>query len=316
MDKEELGRIFQIITAISIITLVAGTIIINGNLQIYHIVDYNLLKPHAILVGGSFLAYILVNIFVFSIYSNFDSLEKNTSAMMMITTTIKITFLTILFFLLLHSSIAFDPIYSLRFLNYKIKVVPYCFGIYLFSMFVIPVSHNDYMNKRKNIFYYLYIISISLFLVATILLVIVFHNNHFYKIIAGFEYLLGFYFFSFWFGLRMRHLSLSKDGNFEGSLFSKNKLSSSQVQGIQWLTYGVMCIGTFSMINSYSQNIFPFIKQSNGGGMMEKIKYYTKNDSLTGYKLYETEDNVFIMNKDSSITVLKWDDVKKIGKAY
>ncbi|MES2567005.1 MAG: hypothetical protein V4565_09075 [Bacteroidota bacterium] len=316
MNKEELSRIFQIITGISIIALVAGTIIINGSLQVYQIVDYSLLKPHAMMVGGCFLAYLLVNIFVFSIYSNFDSLGKNTSGMMMITTTIKITFLTILFFFLLHPRVAFDPFYSLRFLNYQIKVVPYCFGVYLFSMVAIPISHNDYMNKRKNVFYYIYIIFISLFLVASFLLVMVFHNNHYYKIIAGFEYLLGFYFFSFWFGMRMRHLNISQDGSFEGSIFSKNRLSSSQAQGIQWLTYSVMCIGAFSLINSYSQNIFPFIKQSNGGGMMEKITYYIENDSLTGNKLYETENDIFIMNKDSTITVLKWDNIIKIGKAY
>jgi hypothetical protein len=65
----------------------------------------------------------------------------------------------------------------------------------------------------------------------------------------------------------------------------------------------------------YTETIYSNLRQSYGGGKLEKMSYVVKSDTITGNKVYETNEYVFLSNKDSTIVKLDWKDINTILKS-
>jgi hypothetical protein len=63
---------------------------------------------------------------------------------------------------------------------------------------------------------------------------------------------------------------------------------------------------------TYASYFFPLLPQHLGGGRLEKIDYIVKGEKVSGLKVHETSELVFLQSKDKKIKKLKWEDIEEI----
>lgn len=314
MNKDAIGNILTITTAITILTFAIGCLVINIHLESYGIVDFNLVKPQAILVGVCCLIFFSIHIVILLMFLNINNFSANPLFKLIYITTIKIMYLTIMLSLFLDTKLSIlNPENNPIVFGYKFEIIGYLFTIVVTFPFLYILSYYDIKNNKKDVLTKLSNLSIYIAALSCILLSILSFKQPSFKNLLFYEAELGFLFF-------MIYLIVfpGKNGSFnefKGNLFSDEPIIDPNHRiGVLTLLSSCMIIGVSALIFQYSKNIYPFIGQSFGGGKLDKFIYHTSQETVSGLKIYETDKYVFLIDKDSTILKLDWDNIERIIK--
>ncbi len=313
MEKETINKLLLLITGGSVITFAIGSYIVNHYLSAFHIVDFNLLKPHAIIVGLVFIAFILFNAMIFLLYVDIVDIHSNNLLKVFLLTLVKVAFFTVILSILLDDKMLLKK-NDFELFGYNLPDRFIALGFFLVASLPIFIvwAFNDKQKGEKDLINKYFYLHIFLSILSSIIICLIFYKKPIFKDILTFEILIGFMFFAII--ALMQSFSFSGKRVFNGTFFSKGPLVEKHHITIL-KTFSTLCF-MFSLLgfmNLYSRIMYPLIGQSYGGGKKEPMTYLVNSDTISGQKLYESEDYIFILNKDSSITKIDWKEVDKIN---
>jgi len=328
--NEKLGNFVSrqaiLITAISVLTFAIGCYIININLSDYQIQDFDLVKPRAVYVGFVFLLLIAVNLSLYFLVPfdlinpyKFSLSSREFRLVMFLSSKLAIIALGIFYFV--DKETAFDPICRFHFFKYSIDIKNWCWIIFAISS---PVKLLISLSKKINLFT---IINSAISSLSTGYLILLYFKIPFFYSLFGTQFCLLIISMSYLLiiveqteenikrvkkiGEQPAELSLPKPKSQIRKIFLKFR---NRISSLSKLAFGF--IGIFIcliVLSIYSSVFYPKISQSLGGGMLEQITYMTNSGTtVSGDKIYETENYVFVLMKDRSITKLNWSDITKI----
>ena len=319
MTKDIISKIALYATAISIITFVIGTLIINNHLAGYKIVDFNLLKPHAIAVGFTCVLFLIVNALYVSIFIKWDDIKLNSPSKLFFISFCKLVFICNIFFVLFGGAkIIQNSTYSIGpiFLDNFIIV-----NLLHYSIIGIPVFLNNYRDiniKKRNWFNILLRFIAYWGLLCGTLLFIIFFNYPLYFRFFVLEggIIFGFYiFFIVARGSGDTTTATKKNEEIVVPTFFSHGLMKGKVLYLFFSFAVLQALGyLIFLIFGYTKVMFPKIEQYYGGGKLQSISYVISGDTISGKKVYETEKYIFLSLQDSSIQKLDWDKIDRILK--
>jgi hypothetical protein len=313
-DKEQINRILLMVTGASVITFAIGSIIINSFLNSYNITDFDVLKPHAVLVGVAFLATIFLHVALFPTFLDINNLGSNTLIYTVTVTIMKVWFLNTMIFLFFEPNAFLNDVYKLQIFKWKFKAGPWLLTASICSITTIYFLYDDYKegkDKHKLSFYTYKFARLALF-ICLFLTHRLYKNNEVYFRVSLFEYFMGFNFFAFYWGRRNSYHNQLEDRQFKGSIWSRDKLNENTIPFLKIAGGVFFGLALLYLIQSYTRNIYPYLDQSFGGGKPIKMKFITEKDTFTGLKLHQTGEYIFLQSNDSSIQIVVWKDVTEI----
>lgn len=306
--KELLGKITTSITAITLLTFALGTIIINVNLQSYGITDYELLKPRTILTGLVFLVVIILH-FSFCYYQYFNDNTGKWYKLKLSGRILLIPFvLTLLMLIMLEPALTIESILS--------KSRP-LFGVnftVIFATGLVFVPPTIYILDGNSRFEVVIRAIMNVFMVIEFVLL--------YSIFSDVEIAGKLFLFnintSFVFSILNSFLV-------DIYIVTKENLSYSEKIKIYFksktprkvlLFFSFLCMLLVTSIILYSLNLYPYISQTFGGGKPCKIELKIDSVKVTGYKIYEAGNYIYL--KDSiqtkyHIVKIDWNQVDEIN---
>lgn len=324
--NEFLNGITGKITIISIATFVFGSCIITYHLSSFQIQDYDLLKPHAIIVGLAFLLFLGINIIIFSFRAGNIENHQFSVFKLLIQGLIKIPFISLIVFFICEPSSFSNPEYKLYYLSYSGDVKIFSFLTLSMALAIISttLAHQEDRQKKglsetstsrrmRNIYIFLSIISI-------LLLFLTFIRDSVFQSILSLEILicLGINFFI----VGYRSAKLHEDRLTKGEEktvwsddtyfnFGRSKLGRQLKQLFDILALIFLLL---KITLDYTNNVYSNLPQTVGGGKLMKISYVVAQDTITGSKVYETSEYLFLAKKDSTIIKVDWKNVNSILK--
>lgn len=308
MDKDLIGKYLSIASIAAIVCFAFGIYITNTSLKAYHIVDFDLLQPRAILVGFAFIAFIAFHVFAFLILIKIP-FQNNSLGRVLLVTVIKVVYLATAFTLIFHS----DSVKNLNLFGWELSDGVAGVLISLFMYFPVAgfYSHNERRVGKRDLSDKLFLAHVLFCAVGALIYFLAICSSTEFLTMLRYEGYFGFFFFSFVIGAISRSVGKErKNGDifyFEdgtGDTFKKNFYN---------VLFGFMLIGmAFVYMTHYTKHIYFYVPQSAGGGKLEQMTYITESDTIAGKKIYETENYIFMENPDSSITKLDWADVTKV----
>lgn len=332
-----LNKIALFTTAISILTFAIGCFIINVNLSSYQLQDFDLIKPRAVYVGLTFLLLLAFNISIYFLVPERMKEASMNQINIKRYNTLKGCFTAIILYFFAKNELATSDYCVFNFLgkHYDIKPWVTCciiISIILYIGFDNAKDHKLWQriksaDKVKD-FCHSAIYYIMLVPLATLILL--------YLPVIEFALILLLQLVIGWWVSEMQIEESEKASTEIGHLieggypdqyeyeYDNIDLFDEMISNVKEKTRdffekfekpasGVVGIFLFLLLlTTYSYNFYPLIPQSVGGGRLESIKYITEKDTVLGKKVYETENFVFILRKDQTITKLDWEDINKI----
>jgi hypothetical protein len=315
-----LSRIALFITAVSVFTFAMGCFIINAHLSNFHLQDFDLLKPRAVLVGFTFILLIATNIGIYFIVPlNLLKHPIDTSSLLRHTIT-KFFYVTLIVFYMFNQQWAINEFCQFRFFGHK-----YDIREVLWSSFTWLLLANVIVKERgatKWMRWLKIFIFCSTSLMGILLCLLYFNIWPFIPIFFS-QLLIT--------ALVDNHHSSARQSNqrlldvedgeeeeqYDSVKDSKVKEYVKQFRKnystLLRVSYSLLGVFAFLLITLfYSKYFYPKIAQNLGGGSLEQITYVMGNDTITGKKVYETESYVFLVLNDETIKKLDWKDISKI----
>jgi len=313
MDKDLISKYLSIISLGALLLFACGTYITNSFLRSYHMMDFNLLKPQAIITGFTFITVIILHLMVFMWFMNINKLGNNNILRVIVVTTLKVGYLSVFLFLIFgKSKLVFEPLFEPSLFGLKLgsEIVKGSIVFFMmFPMFMIFYYANRKTGKR-DVLDYMGIIFIVVGIVASIIVFFCLYPNPDFRKIMGFEILVGVNF--------VLMVAFSPNDNdkeprkYSGVFFSFGEKSKFQSHLLSIIIIFCYVPGFIVVMEQYTTIIYPNIDQSFGGGKLEQMTYITGSDTISGNKVYETENYIFLENPDSTITKIDWADVTKV----
>lgn len=312
MDKDYINKILSILSISAAAAFICGSFIINAYLRHFQILDFKLLQPHAIIVGFSFFLFFLMHAFVYLMYLDINYIGDNSLIKTLALSVIKVAYLSVVITLFFDPKILFDPLYTLRIFScyFNVKICFFFLLSFPFNLVVLYKEKTENANT-KNLFTVIYKIFVGLGLLSTIILLLTYLNHPIFSEVLKFQ--LFFVFILMGAVVFLPGKEPLNNPEFNGTLFSKGPITK-KTQLYLLVVLSIVCLvpGFLFAMERYSEVIYPRISQAFGGGKAEKISYILEKDIITGYKLYESENYVFIQQSDSTIAKVEWADIKKI----
>jgi len=321
--KEFFEGITGKITIGSIAAFVFGCCIITYSLSSFHIVDFDPLKPHAIIVGLVFFIFLGTNIIFFSYRAG--SVKDHTFSMfkLIVQALIKIPAFALLVFFVCEPTMMWNSNYKLYFFSlsadikaFSILTIPMGLALIANTLSSTEAINQSKINKRfRNS-------SIFLCILSVFLLFLTFCRNDEFRAILYLEGFICASVYVFIVGYRSAKLHderLAKTG-LENKKWSDDSLfvfghSELGLQLKKLFEILALIFVALKITLDYTSAVYLNLPQSYGGGKLEEMSYVVKSDTITGSKVYETNEYVFLSNKDSTIIKLDWKDINTILKS-
>lgn len=316
LNKETINKILLWVTAASVVTYAIGSLIINGFLSKYQIIDFELIKPHAIQVGIVFIFILIGHFLFFSLYTDAEETGNNNPLYIGGLTAIKVFLLSNLFFYLVEPETGFDDLYKLRIGNWTIPYSGKCFLMAFPLGCYIILFYHDFKEKKKKYLGWIYNVARVLFILTIFITHRTFKNHPTYTLIYNFEYTCGMFYFSYIFGSIIAYARINEktEKSFKGSLFSRSEPSKKVLPYFLLFLILILGIGFYGVLRAYTTGVYGIIPQSYGGGKPLPIKFITDKDTVIGNKIYQTNEDVYIAINDSSLLKLNWSSINEITR--
>jgi hypothetical protein len=306
-NKDLLNKIITALSGIIILTFACGSYITNSFLTNYHIVDFNLLKPHAVITGFMFTVFLIVHVIVFLLFLNLK-VGDNSLIRTVLFSAVKIIYLSLFLSFFFYPEYLSGNVFEKQFGGYGFLFIP---GFIAFPLALFQYVRDKNIGKLDWIDKFYLIVTVLGAASTLVLFVGFFPNPDFQRL----------FFFELYFGCLFVLTVVSsnssiedKRSNYRQILFFENKDSNSNTSFYLALTLLTLTIigSTLIIMEKYTKTIYPRISQSYGGGKLEAMTYFMKNDTISGNKIYESEKYIFILNNDSSISKIDWNDVTRV----
>lgn len=313
MEKEDFNKLILATSLISVVAISIGTYIINHSLINYQLMDFDLLKPRAIIVGLLFLFFIAINTALFFIFIDLNDFKTNSYPKILKHTAFKFLFGSIIFMVICNYSEISSGVYYNNLFGYKFNVIMPT----IYMMFLYPFLLQFYNDYRNNPEYKKIHFTYKTFNYVMFLFMVLFSLS-----LIGSSRFTGILYFNFWLytliatmcgTVLIRILRSDSAEEPTPSIFSNGKITNN-TKFIGALVLTLFLYSALNMTNLYADNIYMNMKQAYGGGKLEKVSYVINQDTISGLKVYETSDYVYLSEPDSSIKKLDWSEVDKILK--
>lgn len=311
------------ITLISIVAFIFGSCIITYHLSLFQIQDFDLLKPHAVIVGLVYLMFLGINIVFFAFRAG-STIDYNFNTFkLIIGGIIKIPIISLLLFYLCEPYAMINPEFKLHIFTYSfdvktLSIICILNTVGLFgSSFVFSDDKKaeEYLNKLKPIL-------ITVPLIAILLLFLTYVRYSLFQSILAMETSICFCINLFIIGYRSSKLHEQRiaDNNIDSVAWSDDSyinFGKSELGLLLKKTFLIIAL-LFVLLKTtidYAGDMFSNLPQSYGGGRLTKMSLVVNNDTITGNKVYETKEYLFLAKKDSAIVKLDWKEIKVILKS-
>ncbi len=297
-------------TILSISTFIVGTIIITINLNRFDIVDFDLLKPHAIGVGFCYLLFMVINGLGFFLYSDIKNFFNQNWRKATLTIFFRaFTLVTYISgFLGIFDEIDIHPYKTA--LQILLQLIAFYWG-FTTMVIVFDGEHIFFTFINEVLKYITYIVLIIFWYL--------FHSNQMYINVVTvelfFALLLLMILLINQFDIKLHNHRKKLNPDLPKSMSVKEKYFGSYGESkFMDMFIRSVAIVFFLTISSYlyARLIFPYISPSYGGGQPKAIIYIQGKDTIAGAKIYETKDYVFLYQNDGTIAKLDWKDITKI----
>lgn len=304
---------------LTVITTIAGFIIINIYLGQYNICEYNIFAPKSIYTGAMFIIIVAVSLIVFfpPIQIRYDShfiLNKKNFILNILNFIKKAFFITNVFLSFVLSPKKIEHIFIIcnsQFLNHLMTMI---FFILLDIPFLImTICAFTRLRTIKKMYY----INIILSLLSLLPFFILIFNYTYCKI-----YLSSFFFFFiislfpiciFIFKVVLSFFIDEKKENSSNQESDKIVYSSTNKISLKffWILYTIYTF--FSLLSVYSISVYPLINESFGGGATPKIEISTENNETTqGNVLYHNDQYYYLLTDNNEVRVIKLSTIRSI----
>lgn len=266
------------ITLISVAALIFGSCIITQHLNLFQIQDYDLLKPHAIIVGFVYLLFLGVNVVFFAYRAGSTEDYSFNTFKLIIGGIAKIPIISLVIFYICEPQAIFNPEFKLHVLSYYVDVktislllilnIIMLFG----SSFVLSDENAEkYLKKIKPIL-------IIVPLVAVLLLYLTYSRYSLFQsiisiessICIGVNILIIGYRSSKLHDQRVATSGKAKTNWSDDSYFNFGKSDLGQLLKKLFLILAVLFI-LLKTTFDYTGDIFSNLSQSYGGGKLTKM---------------------------------------------
>jgi hypothetical protein len=310
MIKKQVENIITYVGLGTIITISVGSYIINQGLSKFQLVDFNLLQPHAISVGLTFLCWLLAHGFYLLLFINLEDFKNISRKKLIFITGIKfMLLLSILFPLLGGFEYYNNPIWTWRIFSWQIDLGRVT--ILLPFMFCLPflLFYQELNKKKKDIMKVIAIIILVIAVTASVINFFIYYYTSLFSDLLKFEIsIFGIFLFAAISAIETQRGITSPNVT---SWFSPSGPPIKTAKLTLIFAFFLLSIGVIGILGNYTRNIFPHLPQSIGGGMLERIKYRTERETFEGKKIYETPEVVFILTGDT-IRKIEWAEIKLI----
>ncbi|MDP3557117.1 MAG: hypothetical protein Q8T03_07060 [Bacteroidota bacterium] len=322
MDEKNLfSKVFFNVTGVSILIICIGSIIVNINLSFYDLIDYDLIKPRAVLVGSVYVFIILLHIMP-SVFKYSILHHKNSIINRLLFIFGSASCYSLILFWLLVPEILFSPNILKEKGEWIFKIANICF-IFSIIYFFLSTITIVFPPKKKWIRQLIIVLNI---VAVTSIIFIVFLYQDFEKMrdIIRFEIFTNFIpvtFYVTW-PLMDKYKKNTFAENVHKELITiKNSADKSQIdkflkkQKYILMSFLLILIVIFTIghISLYTKTIYTKMPQTFGGGKLQQIKYIVNGKIEKGLKVHETNNSVFVQIENKSIKKIKWDNIDEIS---
>jgi len=322
MDEKSLfSKVFFNVTGISILIISIGSIIVNINLSVYDLIDYDLIKPRAILVGSVYVFIILLHIapsvFKYSILHH-----KNSILSRLFFIFSSASCCSLILFGLLVPEILFSPKILKEQGEWIFKAGNICF---LFSIIYFLLSAITILLPPKNKWLKRLILVFNIAAVTSVIFIILLYKD-FEKMreIIRFELntnLIPVSFYVIWplmdkynkhtFSENMRNELITIKNSSDKEKI--NRFLKKQKYILMSFLLILVVVMTIAHVSLYTKTIYSKMPQTFGGGKLQEVKYIVNGKIEKGLKVHETNNSVFIQLDNKSIKKIKWDNIDEIS---
>lgn len=306
--KDSISSFLKNLTYIAVILGAFGILITNMHLSTYNFPLFETINSRVVYVGFVFTLILIGHILVYAMFFDYQEIHKNNFLFIIIITILKVIVLTnILITIFCFSELNalsedFKPFWS-RVFRTGIVTSTSVVGI-------LAISY-EYIKNDNDLFSLIFKVFLGLGLVAnTILFIYLFSNFDPIKEIYKFEFYFGFLFLIGFLTVvasskdEKKGIKVNNDTFFSRGTDSRNILDKT-------FFYVYLIAVLLIITKNYSTNIYTHIDKDKGGGLIEPITLVTANDTINGNVILQSSE-YFLIEKDSSLLKVKWDDIEKI----
>ena len=309
------------ITIISIAAFIFGSCIITYHLSLFQIQDFDLLKPHAIIVGFMYMLFLSFNIIFFAYRAGSKNDYSFNIYRIILGGILKLPIITLVVFYICEPNAIVNPEFKLYFLNYSYDVKTIAILCLLntgllfgYSSFMDDIKADEYLKKIKPILIIGPLISFSLLFLTYI-------RYSLFQSIFSIEIPICFginFFIIAYRSAKLHDARIESEGKekvnwSDDSYFNFGNTELGSIFNKIFFVLGISFILLKTTID-YSGKIFPNLPQSYGGGKLDRMSLVVGTDTFTGNKVYETKEYMFLAKEDSTILKLDWQEIKVILK--